>query len=220
MTDWNSSPRTVNEAAFDRLRELIFSGEIAAGSRLDERTLAERIGVSRTPLRDAIGQLVNLGVAERRVYKGTFLHAFTAKQIEDLYEVRKALEGLAARTASELATPDGLDRLEAIIRHGTTSFEDGAMAEFERADREFHALVAHMAGNELLVEELDRLALRIQLVRHIANLESSVAAETINDRQEVLLALRARDPVAAEAAMTRHLATVQTEAVRRLTRAG
>ncbi|WP_401000735.1 GntR family transcriptional regulator [Agromyces sp. GXQ0307] len=213
---WSSSPRTVNEVAFDRLRELISSGEIEMGSRLDERTLSDRIGVSRTPLRDAIGHLVALGVAEHRVYRGTFLRSFTPKQVTELYEVRTALEGLAAYTAAGSAEPADCDRLEAIIERGTDAFERVDLTAFERADREFHALVAELSGNDLLVEELDRLALRIQLVRRIANLEATVAAETIGDRREVLDAIRRRDPAAARAAMARHIGAVQDVAVRRL----
>lgn len=213
---WASSPRTVNQAAFDRLRELIFAGEIESGSRLDERRLAERIGVSRTPLREAITQLVALGVVEHRAYKGNFLRAITAKQVTELYEVRKALEGLAARTAAENATAGDLDVLEEIIDRGTAAFERNDLAAFEQADRDFHAVIVRLAANELLVDELDRLALRIQLVRHVANLETPVAAETIGDRREVLIALRAGDGRAAEQALTRHIGVVQEQTVRRL----
>lgn len=216
LTQWSTDPRTVNEVAFDRLSDLILSGQIAMGERLDERSLAERVDVSRTPLREAIARLASLGVVEQRTYRGAFLRVVTRKQVVELYEVRKVLEGLAARKAATTMTPEELGDFQAIIERGTRAFEADDTEGFEAADRAFHAFVVAVAGSELLAEQLKNLELRIQLVRHLVNLEHDVAAHTVGDRQLVHDAIADRDPRAAEDAMIAHIAVVETEALRRL----
>ena len=89
----------LNRRIYYKVRELIESGVIPPGAQLDERALANDLSVSRTPLREAIATLVEEGLVERRPYRGNFVRMFTAKQVDDLYEVRKALEGLAIRLA-------------------------------------------------------------------------------------------------------------------------
>lgn len=216
MTQWSSDPRTVNEVAFDRLRQLILSGQLVMGERLDERSLAERIDVSRTPLREAIARMASLGVVEQRAYRGAFLRVFTRTQVAELYELRKVMEGLAARKAAGTITPAELDELAEIIDRGTAALGVDDTEQFEAADREFHALIVRVAGSALLTEHLKNLELRIQLVRHLVNVEHDVAAHTVDDRQRVHDALAAGDAAAAETAMIEHIAAVETEALRRL----
>lgn len=216
LTQWSTDPRTVNEVAFDRLSDLILTGQIAMGERLDERSLAERVDVSRTPLREAIARLASLGVVEQRTYRGAFLRVVTRRQVVELYEVRKVLEGLAARKAATVMTPADLIEFQAIIDRGNKAFAADDTEEFEAADRAFHAFVVAVAGSELLAEHLKNLELRIQLVRHIVNLEHDVAAHTVDDRQLVYDAIARRDAKAAEEAMIAHIAVVESEAVRRL----
>lgn len=216
MTQWSSDPRTVNEVAFDRVRELILSGQLAMGERLDERTLAERIDVSRTPLREAIARMASLGVVEQRAYRGAFLRVFTRTQVAELYELRKVMEGLAARKAATVITPAQLAALKEIIDRGTAAFSADDTEAFEAADREFHTLIVRVAASDLLAEHLKNLELRIQLVRHLVNLEHDVAAHTVDDRQRVYDALAVADAAAAEAAMIEHIAAVETAALRRL----
>lgn len=216
MTQWSTEPRTVNEVAFDRLSDLILSGQIAMGERLDERSLAERINVSRTPLREAIARLASLGVVEQRTYRGAFLRVVTRRQVVELYEVRKVLEGLATRKATALMTAGELAEFQAIIERGNAAFAAGDTEGFEAADRAFHAFIVAVAGSDLLAEHLKNLELRIQLVRHIVNLQHDVAAHTVDDRQLVYDAIARRDAEAAEAAMITHIAIVESEALRRL----
>lgn len=216
LTLWASDPKTVNEVAFDRLSDLVLSGQIAMGERLDERSLAERIDVSRTPLREAISRLANLGVVEQRTYRGAFVRVFSREQVAELYEIRKVLEGLAARKAATRMTEAELADFGAIIERGTASFKADDTKGFEAADREFHAFIVGVAGSDLLAEHLKNLELRIQLVRHLANLEHDVAAHTVDDRQQVYDAIARQDSTAAEEAMIRHIAVVEAEAMKRL----
>src|SRR5260221_12457247 len=105
----------LNRRIYYKVRELIESGAIPPGTQLDERTLAQDTAVSPTPLREAIATLVEEGLVERRPYRGNFVRLFTPKQIQDLYEVRKTLEGLAIRLAILRLTEEDLELLRTIL---------------------------------------------------------------------------------------------------------
>src|SRR5438874_669156 len=106
---------TLNQKAYMRLREMILNGSIVRGEQIDERRLAAELDVSRTPLREAIGQLVTEGIIEYRPYKGTSVRTFTAKQVNDLYQVRKALEALAIRLAIPKLSQEHIETIRQIL---------------------------------------------------------------------------------------------------------
>jgi DNA-binding GntR family transcriptional regulator len=210
---WRDAPKTVNEVAFERLQQLIFTGRVVPGERLDERRLSEVMGMSRTPLRHAISRLASLGVVEYRVYKGHFLISVTSRRANDLFEVRKALEGLAARSAATEASEDQIDALREIVVRAEDAFQREDLVAFETADRAFHEAIAVMSGNEILLAQLEDLALRVQLVRHVANLDADLAMSTEQDRRQVLDAIASHDAGAAETALLRHIQSVQDQVV-------
>ena len=106
---------TLNQQVYARLRDMITSGELGIGTQIEERVLADEMGVSRTPLREAIGQLSNEEIIEYRPYRGNFVRNFTAKQVNDLYEVRKVLESLAIRLAIRKITQEHIEEIRAIL---------------------------------------------------------------------------------------------------------
>ncbi|MGH2617820.1 MAG: GntR family transcriptional regulator, partial [Thermomicrobiales bacterium] len=105
---------TLNHSIYETLREMIAAGQLVSGARIDERAIAEQLGVSRTPLREAIAKLAKVGLVEQRPYRGNYVRAFSPKQVNDLYETRMVLEGLATRRAVENLTDVGLTELTQI----------------------------------------------------------------------------------------------------------
>lgn len=210
------SNATINQRAFDQLCDLILSGELTLGERLDERLLAAQMGISRTPLREALGRLANEGIVEYRAYQGNFVRTFTQRQIEDLYEVRKNLEGLAARSAANAMNADALASLEKLVDECRDSLADGEFGQFERADREFHNLIVSLSGNSILIDTLKRLDLHIQLARHLANGVPNVAANTVDERRLILDAFKRSDGEAAARYLERHIETVKRAVVLQL----
>jgi len=207
---------TLNERVYRRIRDSVTSGAVPPSTRLDEQSLATEMGVSRTPVREAIGKLTKEGLVEYRPYQGNFVRAFNARQVNDLYEVRKALELLAVRLAVPRLTPDDLAALGAILDDVQEARERGDMATYSAADRCFHAAVAIASGNETLVESLDRLGLQIQLVRTAANHDPAVVNRTAHQRPGILAAMEAGDAERAAALMAEHIEGVRRAVIAHL----
>ncbi|MHB2266450.1 GntR family transcriptional regulator [Aliihoeflea sp. PC F10.4] len=205
MVDLEIPTQTVNQRAYDRLCELIFSGHLRFGERLDERILAERMKISRTPIREAIGRLATEGIIERRPYQGNFVRNFTPLQIHNLYEVRKELEGLAVRLALETATGSEIDELGRIIGECHQALSDNRLLDFERLDQQFHGFLTGLSRNETLIECLENLRLKVQLARHYANEAPDAAQRTVAERNAILKAFREKDVETAVAQMKLHI---------------
>lgn len=185
--------QTVNQRAYDRLCELILSGHLRFGERLDERVLAERMKISRTPIREAIGRLATEGIVERRPYQGNFVRTFTTKQIRDLYQVRKELEALAVQLAVACATEQEIKDLADVVKRCHTAYERDDRIAFEKLDQVFHQNIAIMSRNETLIDCLENLRLQVQLARHYANDDPEMAQRSINERNLIVKAFRDRD---------------------------
>lgn len=200
--------------AYNDVLQLISSGELAPGSRLDEQRIAENLGISRTPLREAITQLVSDGVIENRPYRGNFVRSFTAKQVYDLYEVRKVLEVTAVRLAIPHLSQPAVAKLRAILAEVNQALDSGDLELYGLADREFHEAIAELTGNETLIATLNRLAGQIQLVRTMANRNATVVELAAAERPEILDAMERHDVDEAARLMEDHIDMVQQYIVR------
>lgn len=205
VTDLEIPTQTVNQRAYERLCDLILSGRVRFGERLDERVLAERMKISRTPIREAIGRLATEGIIERRPYQGNFVRSFTPVQIYNLYEVRKELEALAVRVALENASSDEVDELARIVEECHDALAQDRLLDFERLDQQFHSYIAKLSRNDTLIECLENLRLKVQLARHYANEAPDAAQRTVGERNAILKAFRDKDANTAVEQMRRHI---------------
>lgn len=196
---------TLNQRVYRQVRDLVVSGEIRPGTQLEEQALASRMGVSRTPLREAIAQLVTEGLVENRPYRGNFVRAFTPQQVRDLYEVRKALEICAVRLAVPRLNEQRLEVLREILADVQRALEAGELTWYGTADRRFHNMLASYSENQTLIECLERLGFQIQIVRTIANDDPVVVRRTAIERPRILAALEARDADRAAQLMQEHI---------------
>ncbi|GHO87514.1 GntR family transcriptional regulator [Dictyobacter formicarum] len=185
--------QSLTQRIHDRVRELIESGALSPGTQLDERKLAKDMAVSRTPLREAIATLVEAGIVERHPYRGNFVRTFSAGQVNDLYVVRQALEGLATRLAVSKLSEEGLAELHLILDEAQAALERSDLIGYSNADQRFHEAIAQASENEILIESLNRLKCQIQIVRLSANRDPDVVARTALERPRILAALEARD---------------------------
>ena len=207
---------TLNQKVYFHLREMILSGEINSGTQIEERVLAEEMGVSRTPLREAIGQLSNDGIIEYRPYRGNFVRTFTAKQVNDLFHVRKALEVLAIRLAIPKISQEQIEQIRLILDDVQEALDNSDLDAYGEADRRFHDAIAAITINETLQESLERLSAQIQLVRNFANRDSDVVRRTSIERPRILAALDARDADLAAQLMETHIEGVRMSVVAQL----
>jgi DNA-binding GntR family transcriptional regulator len=207
--------KTLRERIYEEIVRLIVAGELPSGASIDERSMIERLDVSRTPFREAIGTLAKEGLVEIRPYKGFYVRSFSLKEIEDLYELRKELEGFATRLAVERLADADVEKLERILDNAVSALRRRDMAAYADHDREFHETIAGLSGNVALIETLARLDLQIQICRLIANEDRDFADRAVQERDEILTAFRARDAAGAADVMRNHIADVKAAVVER-----
>ncbi len=185
----------------------VFAGDWRTGDRLLEVELAERFGVSRTPVREALQELAAIGIIELRPNCGAVMRTFGSRQVREIYQVREILEVEATRMACGRLEPNKLDllqrRFEVLLE---TRLRDAAWAEKEwTADRNLHDMIAAACGNERLSGEIDRYGKLVQVIRETVGNQRDAQAAATADHIEILKALIANRPTAAAEAMRRHL---------------
>ena len=209
--------KTLHERVYETLLGLVANGTLAPGAALDEQTLSTSLGVSRTPVRAAVARLTQEGLVVNLPYRGAFVRRFTPDEIDGLYQVRSVLEGLAAREAAEHATEEALTTIRAILDECAAALEVGDIDGYGRADARFHRALADAAGNPTLVEMLESLRLRVQVLRDIANNEAGLRERAARERVEILDALERRDGAAAARLLEAHINSVRETVRRQLT---
>ncbi len=186
-----------NEAIFDSLRKRIIELEFPPGSMLNEKDLKEEFGVSRTPIREALIKLAQIGLVETRPRVGTFVTQIDLQQVKNAYEVKKNLEGLAAELAAKRATEKEIEELFLIIERFSSYHivEDYKLCIQD--DQRFHRIARLCSRNETLIEILDMLNTRtarfLQYIRYVIT-DYDWFRRSLRDIAE---AIRNRNPEAA-----------------------
>ena len=146
------------DTVYSRLRDLILSNVLRSGQKLVDRDLAEQLGVSRTPVREALGRLAMMGLVESRSRRGYYVSQYTAEQMTDLYEFRRILEVNAARLAAENAEPSHRREFERILFESQELAANPTIhAKAVELDLEIHGLIARASGNDALHRAIQNL---------------------------------------------------------------
>ncbi len=204
----DGKPRTrLGDEVYDRLLGQLMSLRIVPGSRVTIDALARELGVSQTPIRDALNRMEADGLVVRVHHAGYRIPPqITRERFEDLFEVRLLLEPAAARRAAEHASTEQVAGLRRMLDEMAELAEGGghlAYGAFGLRDAAFHDLVAETAGNQLVREALARLHTHVHLFRLVYDTQVTFLA--MGEHDEVLAAIAARDPDAAAYAMRRHI---------------
>ena len=198
-------PTLIRESVYDHLRDAILNGEFQPAERLGEVELTERLGVSRTPIREAIGRLTQDGLLEGTPGRGVRIRVVSANEAQSTYVVRETLDGLAAALAASAHTDADAGALEATLRElEAASSED--YREQTRLDLTFHRNVAQAAHNLPLLDLARDLEQRIALVKHQTRIYNS-HPQTAAQHRAILQAVLARDQEAAREAAALHVRT-------------
>lgn len=198
------------DAVYERLRDMIITNAICTGQKLVERDLAQQLGVSRTPIRGALGLLSMTGLVENRTRRGYYVSKFSAEQVADLYEFRKLLEVNAAKLAARNAQPSHLRKIEQILRElGKLTPEPEDHARAVKLDLEIHELIAHASGNNSLHQAitgvLDKVMCFISV--EIGDKESLAAAH--REHRALLKAIKGGDAEIAAKLIRTHIESAQ-----------
>lgn len=205
------------QGAYDRLCEEIRSGALPPGTRLTETEIADRLGISRTPVREAIRRLEAEGLVDHQPRSGAVVRRLDYPEIMELYEMRAVLEGTAARLAARAASPVELEELASI--NAEMAGATGQPARLVHLNRQFHARLLDAARNRFLLGAMGSVERTLLILGPSAMESPERAGEAVGEHQAVLDALAARDGAAAEEAMRRHMERAQLTRLRMLRRA-
>lgn len=192
----------------------VFQGRLQAGQHLVTQDLAERFGVSHTPIREALISLAAIGVIDLQPNRGAIVRRVTAKDVREVCQVRKALECEAARSACGRIESDELQSLAAEFKRLATTAPRGGgriVAKAREVDSQLHDLVASSCGNAFLANEINRLKILFRVFRDMAwehdgaNNDFHRIAEESLEHLAIVEALLAGDRREAAAAMSRHI---------------
>lgn len=196
-------------AAIDRalsiLRGRILAGELAGGERLGEVELASELGMSRTPVRQALLRLAGEGLVEVVANRGARVIVRSDRELEEVFELRARLEGLAARQSASLATEADLDHLEDLARTIARDAEEHDLAMVTKHNGEFHRALIDIVGSATLATSVASLLHASVMARTQESFDDAATARSVAHHIEIVAALRARDGDWAESVMHSHL---------------
>ena len=196
---------SLGSRVFHTIRENILSGKYAQGEELKEKTIGEELGVSRTPVREALRQLELEGLVSIIPNKGAYVVGISKKDMQDIYEIRCRLEGLCARWAAEYITKEQLDELEEIVFRAEFHAKKGNAEQLVELDNQFHETLYKAAGSKELQRVLSDFHHYLQRVRKITLMDTNRAAESNNEHMMIVDALKEHDADKAEKLASRHI---------------
>ncbi|EQB9024068.1 GntR family transcriptional regulator [Vibrio cholerae] len=199
---------TKSENLTEYLIEAIVEGQIAPGSKISEPELAKQFQVSRGPLREALMRVEGLGLIERIPHIGARVIQLSPTKLVELYAVREALEGMAARLAARNITEIELAGLESLLSTHSTHIDqvEGASYFHQQGDFDFHYRIIQASRNQQLIGLLcDELYHLLRMYRYQSPRSHSRPVEALEEHKFILRAIRQRDEELAEMLMRRHI---------------
>lgn len=197
--------RSLHTELVDRIRAIIVEGPLTPGTKVPERELCERFGVSRTPMREALKVLAAEGLVVLEPNRGAWVAKVTMAELEEVFPVMGALEALSGELACRHITDGELDHIAKthaiMVRH----YKAGRLADYFRANQEIHEAILAAARNATLAAQYRALASRVRQARYLANMSEDRWRQAVAEHEEILAALKARDGVRLAEILKRHL---------------
>src|SRR6266545_3620973 len=197
--------RTLHVEVLDRLRDLIIEGRLPPGARINEGQIGAQLGVSRTPLREAIKTLASEGLVEIVQAKGAVVRRFSVRDLQEILEVLKTIEQLGARLTCQHADEATLRHLNDLHRRMMDLYALGERLEYFKLNQAIHTGFVQASGNAVLAEMHQTLQARIKRMRYIGNEQPEKWAGAVAEHQEMIEALNRRDGERLAEVVGRHL---------------
>ena len=190
--------QTLREKILETIRESILKGQLKPGEKVAEPELAERFGISRTPIREAFRQLESEGYLTVIPRKGAVVTALSERAVEEFYAIKSILEGYAAQMAAENMTDKDIEKLETINIKLQELAEEGDVKTFFRVHNEFHEVFIKASGNEKLLELINQLMLKFNRFR-LASLSLPGRMEiSVKEHEKIIRAFKRKDGAQAD----------------------
>ena len=211
----NLRKRTLRERIYEEVVRLILAGELPSGGWVDEKRVIDKLQVSRTPFREAIGILAKGGLVEIKPYRGFYVRSFSRSETMDLYELFKRLECFAIELAVPQMSDRDIGRLEDILIEAGAAVRRGDASTYAVRDREFYGNIAKHSRNSALIDTLARVTLQIQLCGTITSVSSELAERAAHEYDDITQAFKARDALRAALLICGRISLAQEEILAR-----
>jgi len=199
------NPPNLKEAVYQRLKESIIRGEISAGSKLVETQISQKLGVSRTPLREAINRLQQEGLLETYPRRGTFVRKQSVSEILESLEIREVLEGLAARLAARHATPDIIQKMKSCFVDFSAKNVENSIETYAVQNVRFHHLIIQASQNRRLITLIRNLYDMMDMVRLHTIVLPGRAKKSLDEHWGIIRLIEKKKPDMAEKHLRAHV---------------
>ena len=203
-----AEPVSLKDKAYNAIKSAILSLKLKPGDPLVESDLAQQLGISKTPVRDALLELEREGFVTKILFKGTYVSEVTLKDVGEVFQVRAVLEGLAARLVAPLLSAEELEEAEKIITAAEAALAEGDIALCSEHGKRFHRLIISKADNQRLQTIILNLDDHLQRFRLLSDQINGRLNKSLKEHRKILQALRGREPIVAEEAVRGHLFSV------------
>jgi DNA-binding GntR family transcriptional regulator len=199
-------PRTgLHEQAARKLRSLIVRGDLSPGAPLLEVNLSEALGISRTPLREALKQLANEGLVELQLNRSAVVAPLRCEGLTELFEAVSGIERCAAELAAIRMTAQDVERLEALQIRIERHHDRGELRDYFEVNQQIHSTIVGFARNGVLKASHDALLARVERARFLALSADGRWEESVREHRQILVALKARNGERAGLLLGRHV---------------
>lgn len=190
--------QTLREKILESIRDSILKGQLKPGEKVAEPELAERFGISRTPIREAFRQLESEGYLTVIPRKGAVVTSLSEQDVEEYYAIKSILEGYAAQVAALRMTEKDIERLEAINDRLQQLADEEDFKAFFKVHNEFHELFIKASGNKRLLETISSLMMKINRLRMASLSLPGRMQISVQEHKKIIAAFRDKDPVLAD----------------------
>lgn len=201
--------KPLREIVFESIREAILDGRLKPGERVMEVQLAEKLGVSRTPVREAIRKLELEGLLVMEPRKGAYVADVSLKDVMDVFEVRASLEGLAASLAAIRANEEEIELLKQKVNDFKECIEKNDVQGMINKDTEFHEAILDAAKNKKLTSIIEGLREQVQRFRVTYFTEYNMTTYLAEEHQNVFSAIESREPEKASKYVQKHIKNIE-----------
>ena len=197
--------KSLKELAYDALKKMILSGKLERGKLYTEMKMAQQLGVSRTPVREALLELSSEGMVEFLPNRGIMIKEITIQQVKEVFEIRQIIEGYVAQSVAKRLSPLDVKELDRIITSQEEQTEREDHESFFAFDSEFHLFLVSRMENKRLESILRNLRDQIHLMGYYALEKKGRIQQVLVEHIDILKALKEGNAKKAERAMSRHL---------------
>lgn len=205
------NPVSLEKLAYDAIKNAILIFRLKPGESLVENDLARQLQISKTPVRDALLRLEKEGFITKIPYKGYYVTEITRESVADMFQIRAALEGLAARLAAVHLNDADLSEIQRLVSEHEHALAEKKLLQANKLNREFHDLIILRADNERLKVMLANLDDHLQRYRTLSNYQRGRLMKSVEEHQRVVDALSAHNPEQAELALRAHILSVMED---------